>query len=98
MPPGTVHTLANRSGATAVVRNTHTPASGFDEFVAHGDRLVRARGITAARDIRFPILFSMLTLEYPRTLRPGRRRDEIVTRGLAGIGRLLRMSTRVDRA
>ncbi len=43
VPPGTVHTLANRSGAETVVRNTHSPASGFDEFVARADRLMRTK-------------------------------------------------------
>ena len=96
VPPGTVHTLANRSGAEAIVRNRHAPASGFDQFVAQGDRLMRARNVTRARDIRVPILFSMLTLEYPNTLIPGRPRDAVTTRMFAAVGRVLRMRTAVD--
>lgn len=40
VPPRTVHTLANRSGTDALVRNVHRPANHFDEFVAHADRCV----------------------------------------------------------
>ncbi len=70
VPPRTVHTLANRSGAEALVRNVHQPANRLDEFVAHADRLMRARKLTKIKDLRVPILFSMLTLEYPDTLIP----------------------------
>ena len=93
VPPGTVHTLANRSGAVARVRNVHRPACRFDEFVAHADRLLRARRIQTVKDPRVPILFSMLTLEYPDTFGPGRRRDRIAARTFAAIGRGFGMST-----
>ena len=96
VPPQAVHTLANRSGADALVRNIHRPASGFDEFVAHVDRLIRARNITNIKDPRVPILFALLTLEYPETLIPGRARDRAMTSVLAGLGRLLGMTTEPD--
>lgn len=75
------------------MRNVHQPANRFDEFVAHADRLMRARKLTKIKDLRVPILFSMLTLEYPDTLIPGRRRDRAATRAFASIGRLLGMHT-----
>ncbi len=78
------------------MRNIHSPASGFDEFVAHADRLIRARNITKIKDPRVPILLAMLTLQYPETLIPGRTRDRLTTRLLAGLGRLLGMTTDPD--
>lgn len=38
---------------------------------------------------------SMLMLEYPDTLAPGRARERLVLKALAGLGRLLRFSTAV---
>jgi hypothetical protein len=68
----------------------------FVEFVAHADRLMRARNVTKVTDLRVPILFSMLTLEHPDTLVPGRNRDRLATRALASIGRLIGMRTNPD--
>ena len=93
VPPGTIHTVANRSGAEVIVRNIHGPANHFDTFAAHVDRLMRARNVTSAKDPRAAILISMLILEYPNTLIPGRPRDRIITNLLASIGRLLGMNT-----
>ena len=93
VPPGAVHTVANRSAAVARVRNVHRPAKRFDQFVAHADELTRARRITSLRDPRVPILFSLLMREYPDTLVPGRRRDRTATAFLAALGRLLGMDT-----
>ena len=39
------------------------------------------------------IVMSMVFLEYPETLAPGRTRERIGMKALAGIGRLLRMRT-----
>jgi len=50
-------------------------------------------GIWGARDPRVPVYLSMLMLEYPENLAPGRMRERLVLNALAGVGRLLRFDT-----
>jgi mannose-6-phosphate isomerase-like protein (cupin superfamily) len=95
IPPETVHTFKNRSGASVRVRNVHRPAARFEDYIEHINRLVRARGIKSAKDPRLPIYLSMLMLEYPDTLAPGRARERVGLKALAGMGRLLRLRTNV---
>jgi mannose-6-phosphate isomerase-like protein (cupin superfamily) len=95
VPPRTLHTFKNRSETPVRVRNVHRPAARFEEYIEHIYRLMRARGIRSARDPRVPIYLSMLMLEYPETLAPGRARERIALRSLAGVGRLLRLQTTV---
>jgi hypothetical protein len=95
IPPRTLHTFKNRSGASVRVRNIHRPAARFEDYIEHINRLTRARGIRSARDPRIPIYLSMLMLEYPDTLGPGRARERVGLKALAGLGRLLRLRTDV---
>jgi quercetin dioxygenase-like cupin family protein len=96
IPPETLHTFKNRSGALVRVRNVHRPAGRFEDYIEHIYRLTRARGIKRARDPRLPIYLSMLMLEYPETLAPGRARERVGLKALAGLGRLLRLRTDVS--
>jgi hypothetical protein len=82
-------------GAPVRVRNVHRPAARFEDYIEHIYRLTRARGITGANDIRVPIYLSMLMLEYPETLAPGRTRERIGIKALACLGRMLRLRTTV---
>jgi mannose-6-phosphate isomerase-like protein (cupin superfamily) len=93
VPTGVLHTFKNRSKAPVRVRNVHRPAARFEDYIEHIYRLTRARGITGAKDLRVPIYLSMLMLEYPETLAPGRERERIGIKALAGLGRLLRLRT-----
>jgi mannose-6-phosphate isomerase-like protein (cupin superfamily) len=95
VPQGTLHTFKNRSGAPVRVRNLHRPPARFEDYIEHIHKLCRARGIKNARDPRVPIYLSMIMLEYPETLAPGRARERIGLNALAGLGRLLRFSTSV---
>jgi quercetin dioxygenase-like cupin family protein len=70
IPPDTLHTFKNRSGATVRVRNVHRPAARFEDYIEPINRLTRARGITRPKDPRLPVYLSMLMLEYPDTLAP----------------------------
>lgn len=91
--PGTLHTFRNRCGKTVRVRNVHRPAVRFEDYIEHIYRLMKARGIKGVRDPRVPIYLSMLMLEYPDTIRPGRARERIGMGALAGLGRLFRLHT-----
>jgi quercetin dioxygenase-like cupin family protein len=91
--PGAVHTFKNRSGRTIRVHNIHRPAVRFEDYIEHIYRLVKARGISGAKDPRLPLYLSMLMLEYPETIRPGRARERVAIGALAGLGRLFRMQT-----
>jgi quercetin dioxygenase-like cupin family protein len=93
VPPGTLHTFKNRSDALVRVRNVHRPAARFEDYIEHIYRLTRNRGIKGTKDPRLPIYLSMLMLEYPDTLAPGRARERVALKGLASLGRLLRMRT-----
>lgn len=90
---GTVHTFRNRCGSTVRVRNVHRPAARFEDYIEHIYRLMKARGIRGARDPRVPLYLSMVMREYPETILPGRARERLGVRALAGLGRLLRLRT-----
>jgi mannose-6-phosphate isomerase-like protein (cupin superfamily) len=96
IPPATLHTFRNRSGAPVRVRNVHRPAARFEDYIEHIHRLMSARGIRKAKDPRVPVYLSMLMLEYPDTLAPGRARERVGLKALAGLGRLLRLRTDVQ--
>jgi quercetin dioxygenase-like cupin family protein len=96
IPPGKVHTFKNRSDGTVLVRNVHRPPARFEDFIEHMNRLLRARGVRSRRDPRFLIYLSMVMLEYPETLVPGRARERAGLKALAGLGRLLRFRTDPD--
>jgi hypothetical protein len=72
----------------------HAPAERFEDYIEQIYTVTRARGIRRARDPRIAIYLSMITLEYPETLAPGRIQDRFVMRALAGLGRLFRMDTK----
>jgi len=97
IPPGTLHTFRNRSGETVRVRNVHRPPARFEDYIEHIYRLTRERGIKGARDPRVPLYLSMLMLAYPDTLAPGRARERIALKLLAGLGRALRLRTDISR-
>jgi quercetin dioxygenase-like cupin family protein len=90
---GALHTFRNRSGQTVRVHNVHRPAARFEDYIEHIYLLVKARRISGTRDPRLPFYLSMLMLEYPETIRPGRARERIGMGALAGLGRLMRMRT-----
>ncbi len=68
------------------VRNIHRPAERFEDYIEHIYELMRARNIKSARDPRVPVYLSMLMLEYPETLAPGRLRERVALKGLAVSG------------
>jgi quercetin dioxygenase-like cupin family protein len=93
VPPGVVHTFRNRSHDTVIVHSTHSPAGRFEQFIEHISKLLPARGIKSGKDPRIPIYLSMIMLEYPETIRPGRDRERFAINLMASIGRLLRFDT-----
>ena len=88
VPKGALHTFKNRSGGVVRVRNVHRPPARFDEFVETMHRVTQ--GVRGAKDPRIPILMSMVMLDYPDTLAPGRARERVAIKLMAGLGRLLR--------
>lgn len=90
VPPGALHTFKNRTSGTVRTRNVHRPPARFEDYIEHIHDLLEARGITSARDPRVPIYLSMVMLQYPDTLAPGRAPERIGIKAMAGLGRLLR--------
>jgi hypothetical protein len=74
------------------MHSTHAPAGRFEEFIDHISKLLPARGIKGGKDPRVPIYLSMVLLEYPDTIRPGRDRERFAINLMAGLGRLLRFN------
>ncbi len=89
VPVGALHTFRNRSGDTVRVRNWHRPAERFEVFIERTCATLRAAGVRRPRDPRIPILLSKVMLEFDDTLAPGRRRERIPMRVLAGLAKLL---------
>lgn len=93
VPPGALHTFKNRSGETVRVRNVHRPPARFEDYIEAIYRVTQAAGVRRPRDPRIPLYLSMVTLEYPETLAPGRARERLLLGGLARLGRLLGAKT-----
>ena len=89
VPVGALHTFRNRSGETVRVRNRHTPAMQFEEFIERMCRTLQAVGVKRKRDPRVPLYLSMVMLDYGETLYPGRARERLPMQALASIARRL---------
>ena len=64
IPPGTVHTLANRSATTIRFHDAHRPALDFQEYIEDLDRLTRAGKLTARMTARTLIYGAMALVEH----------------------------------
>jgi quercetin dioxygenase-like cupin family protein len=91
VPRGALHTFRNRSGAAVRVRNWHRPAMRFEEYIERTNQTLRTAGITSTRDPRVYMCLSKVMLKFEDTLAPGRRRERIPMRALAGLGDMLRL-------
>jgi quercetin dioxygenase-like cupin family protein len=92
MPPEQVHTLRNKSDGTVRVRDVHSPAGDFQEYIEALHRLSETGKVKSLKDPRSLIHLSMLLYEHRRsggqvTASAVQRLGETV---LARIGKLLR--------
>ncbi|MFN8214969.1 MAG: hypothetical protein U0R71_00070, partial [Solirubrobacterales bacterium] len=71
-------------------------AGRFEDFIEQISRILPARGIKSGKDPRVPIYLSMIMLEYPDTIRPGRDRERLALNLMSGLGRLLRFDPRPE--
>ena len=89
IPPGTVHTLANRSAATVRFLDGHRPALDFREYIEDLDRLTRSGKLSARMTPRTLIYGAMVLVDHrpmQLTASVGQRAAEPV---LAALGKLL---------
>jgi mannose-6-phosphate isomerase-like protein (cupin superfamily) len=89
IPPGAVHTLANRSAATVRFHDAHYPALDFQEYIEDLDRLTRFGRLSTRMTARTLIYGAMVLVEHrPMQLsaNPAQRAAETL---LASVGRLL---------
>ena len=91
VPVGALHTFRNRSGAAVRLRNRHSPALRFEDFIERTHTALEAAGVRGKRDPRLFLILSRTMLEHDETLAPGRRREEIPMRAMAALGRALRL-------
>lgn len=89
VPVGALHTFRNRSGETVRVRNRHSPAMRFEEFIERTCRTLRTAGVKRRRDPRVALYLSMVMLDFDETLVPGRARERLPMLALAAIARRL---------
>lgn len=89
VPVGVLHTFRNQSGKPVHVRNRHTPAMQFEEFIERTCRTLKAAGVTRKRDPRIALYLSMIMLDFGDTLAPGRARERLPMQALAAIARRL---------
>lgn len=89
IPPGTVHTIANRSRQTVRVHDTHSPALDFQEYIEDLDTLTRAGKLSIRMTPRTLIYGAMVLVAHrpmQLTANPSQRAAESI---LATIGYLL---------
>lgn len=89
IPPGTVHTIANRSRANVRVRDTHSPALDFEEYIEDLDTLTRAGKVSIRMTPRTLIYGAMVLVAHrpmQLTANPAQRAAESI---LATLGHLL---------
>ena len=98
VPVGALHTFRNHSGHTVRVRNRHTPAMRFEQFIERTSHTLKSAGVTRRRDPRIAIYLSTIMLDYHDTLYPGRARERIPMQALAAIGRMLPGADRAQHA
>ena len=87
--PGTVHTIANRSKATVRVRDTHSPALDFQDYIEDLDALTRSGKLSTRMTPRTLIYGAMVLVAHrpmQLTANPGQRAAESI---LATVGHLL---------
>jgi mannose-6-phosphate isomerase-like protein (cupin superfamily) len=89
VPLGALHTFRNRSGEPVRVRNRHSPAMRFEEFIERTCRTLQAAGVKRKRDPRVALYLSMVMLDFDETLVPGRARERVPMEALAAIARRL---------
>jgi mannose-6-phosphate isomerase-like protein (cupin superfamily) len=89
VPLGALHTFRNRSGEPVRVRNRHSPAMRFEEFIERTCRTLQAAGVKRKRDPRVALYLSMVMLDFDDTLVPGRARERLPMQALAFIARML---------
>ena len=89
IPPGTVHTIANRSKATVRVHDTHSPALDFQDYIEDLDALTRSGKLSTRMTPRTLIYGAMVLVAHrpmQLTANPGQRAAESI---LATVGHLL---------
>jgi quercetin dioxygenase-like cupin family protein len=89
VPVGALHTFRNRSGETVRVRNRHSPAMRFEEFIERACRTLQAAGVKRKRDPRVALYLSMVMLDFDDTLVPRRARERLPMQALAYVARML---------
>jgi quercetin dioxygenase-like cupin family protein len=87
VPVGALHTFRNRSGDFVRVRNRHTPAMRFEQFIERTCEVLRAAGVRRKRDPRVFLYLSMVLLDFEDTLTAPRKRDRVPMQALAWVAR-----------
>jgi quercetin dioxygenase-like cupin family protein len=88
-PPGTVHTLANRSGAEVVFLDVHEPALDFQEYIEDLDRLTRAGKLGSRRDLRTLVHGATVLVAHRPMQLSASRVQRVAESVLTRVGRLL---------
>ncbi|HEX5224865.1 MAG TPA: cupin domain-containing protein [Solirubrobacteraceae bacterium] len=89
IPPGTVHTLRNRSEAPVRLLDIHEPALDFQDYIEDLDRLTRTGKLRAKRSLGGAIHGAMVLVAHRPMQITADRKMRIAETVLARTGRLL---------
>jgi quercetin dioxygenase-like cupin family protein len=94
IPAGHVHTLRNRTNEDVRVLDVHIPALDFQSYMEDLQRLTEAGKITSLRSPRSLVYLATVLREHRTTQLTASRAQRIAESALAGVGKVLRISTR----
>ena len=89
IPPGTVHTLANRSTATVRFHDAHSPALDFEEYIEDLDRLTRSGRLSPRMTPRTLIYGAMVLVDHRPMQLSANAAQRVAETVLAFVGRVV---------
>ena len=89
IPPGTVHTLANRSAATVRFHDAHRPALDFEDYIEDLDRLARSGRLSTRMTPRTLIYGAMVLVDHRPMQLSANATQRVAETMLAFVGRVL---------
>jgi quercetin dioxygenase-like cupin family protein len=87
IPPGTVHTLRNRSAGPVRFRDRHAPALDFQDYIEDLDRLRASGRVTGRRGLAPLVHFATVLRAHRTTQLSASRAQRLLESWLASAGR-----------
>lgn len=91
VPPGTRHTFRNESGAETRVRNVHSPAHDFEEYIRGIHAIATVHGATGPTNPVTAAKYARLIKQHDSTIVLSDLPARMGVTALAGLAKLLRL-------